>query len=60
MSSEIDYKIATDYLNKLPENIKIELCNRTLGQVNDKKQPKRKIRKFCSEHINILIKNGKL
>ena len=60
MSLEIDYKIADDYLNKLPENIKIELCNRTLGRVNDKKQPKPKIRKFCSDHINKLIKSGKL
>ncbi|WP_228372491.1 hypothetical protein [Chryseobacterium daeguense] len=56
----LDYQIAKEYLNKLPEDKKIELCNRTLGRVNDKKQTKPKIRKFCSDYISELIAKGKL
>jgi predicted transcriptional regulator len=29
----LDYKIAEDYLNKLPEADKLKLINRTLGEV---------------------------
>lgn len=56
----LDYQIAKEYLNKLPEEKKIELINRTLGRVNDKKQPKLKIRKFCSDYVNQMIAKGKL
>lgn len=56
----LDYKIAQDYLNKLPDTEKIKLCNRTLGEVNAKKQTKSQLRKFYSTDIKRKIKAGKL
>lgn len=47
----IDYQIAKDYLNKLPDREKVRLCNRTLGEVKERKMTKTQLRKFYSDHI---------
>lgn len=56
----LDYQIAKDYLNKLPDAEKTKLCNRTLGEVNERKQSKSQLRKFYSGFIKNKIKAGKI
>ncbi|MEE6129123.1 hypothetical protein V2E39_17110 [Chryseobacterium arthrosphaerae] len=59
MSLDLDYKIAKDYLAKLPVDKRNELITGTLGQKVDKAE-KTRIRKFCSDYIKNQIKSGKI
>nr|WP_315026011.1 hypothetical protein [uncultured Chryseobacterium sp.] len=58
MSLELDFKIAKDYLARLPVEKRKELTG-TLGQEVTKSE-KIKIRKFCSDYIKNKIKSGKI
>ncbi len=58
MSLELDFKIAKDYLAKLPVEKRKELTG-TLGQEVTKSE-KTKIRKFCSDYIRNKIRSGKI
>ncbi|QIY92198.1 hypothetical protein [Chryseobacterium gallinarum] len=56
-----DYIIAQEYLNKLPNEQRIELINRTLGQeVKISKKEEREIRKSCSDYIRQKIRANKI
>lgn len=56
-----DYIIAKEYLNKLPEEQRIELINRTLGQEGTvTKKERQQIRKFCSDYIKEKIRANKI
>lgn len=59
MSVEIDFKIAKDYLARLPAAKRKEIINGTLGQEVNQKE-RLAIRKFCSEYISKQIKSGKI
>lgn len=59
MSLDLDYKIAKDYLAKLPVEMRNELITGTLGQKVDKAE-KNRIRKFCTDYIKNKIKSGKM
>ena len=56
----LDYQIAKDYLNKLSDADKKRLCNRTLGEVNERNQTKSQLRKFYTEFLKNKIKTGKI
>jgi hypothetical protein len=56
----LDYQIAKDYLNKLPDVEKTKLCNRTLGEVKERKQSKSQLRKFYSDYLKNKRKTGKI
>jgi hypothetical protein len=56
----LDYKIAEDYLNKLPEADKLKLINRTLGEVTENKPNKSQLRKYYSGFLKNKIKAGKI
>lgn len=56
----LDYQIAKDYLNKLPDAEKTKLCNRTLGEVKERNQSKSELRKFYSGYVKRKLKAGKL
>lgn len=56
----IEYQIAKDYLNKLPDSEKEQLCNRTLGEVKERNQSKSELRKFYSGYVKRKLKAGKL
>lgn len=53
----LDYQIAKEYLNKLPEEQRMEIINGALGQVTRK--DKNQIRKFCSDYIKSKINKSK-
>lgn len=59
MSLDLDYKIAKDYLAKLPVEKRNELITGTLGQEVTKSE-KIRIRKFCTEYVKNKIKSGKI
>lgn len=56
----LDYQIAKEYLNKLPDNEKEKLCKRTLEGVAEKRKSKKDLRKFYSEYIDKQIAKGKI
>lgn len=56
----LDYQIAKEYLNKLPDDKKVELCKRTLEGVEEKKKSKKNLREYYSKYVNQLIEKGKL
>ncbi|MDR2207126.1 MAG: hypothetical protein LBE36_13340 [Flavobacteriaceae bacterium] len=47
----IDYQIAKEYLNKLTDSDKVKLCNRTLGEVNERKLTKTELRKYYQGYV---------
>lgn len=60
MNSNLDYQIAKEYLNKLPDDKKIELCKRTLEGVEEKKKSKKNLREFYSKYFDQQRAKGKI
>ncbi len=56
----LDYQIAKEYLNKLPDSEKEKLCKRTLEGVAEKRKSKKDLRKFYSDYIDNQIAKGKI
>lgn len=48
----LDYQIAKEYLNKLPDEEKVKLCKRTLEGVDEKKKSAKGMRKFYSDYLD--------
>lgn len=56
----LDYQIAKEYLNRLPETERVKLCKRTLEGVSEKKKSKKELGKFYSDYLDAQFAKGKI
>jgi len=47
----LDYQIAKDYLNKLPDKERESLCKTTLLGLQERKKTKKELERECSEFL---------
>ncbi|MDP9961107.1 hypothetical protein [Chryseobacterium lathyri] len=51
MSSKLDYEIAKEYLNKLPDKERESLCKATLLGLQERKKTRRELEREYSEFL---------